>query len=74
MGIIKFYKCKTFKFTSFVHAVMKKDRISFVAKLAKWGIKDENRRCIIIPLDDLSDVRSSFDDIQIKITLEKLKF
>ncbi len=45
-----------------------------MAKLAKWGIKDENRRCIIIPLDDLSDVRSSFDDIQIKITLEKLKF
>lgn len=52
---------------------MKKDRISFVGKIAKFGPKEENGRVIIIPLDHLSDVRSSFDNDQIKITLEKLK-
>jgi len=73
MGIIKFYNHRTFKFTSFVHAVMKKDKITFIGKIAKWGPKEENGRAIIIPIDHLSDVRSSFDNDQIKITLEKLK-
>ena len=52
---------------------MKKDKITFVGTLAKWGNKDENRRCIIIPLDELSDVRSNFDDTKFKVTFEKLK-
>jgi len=73
MGIIKFYKSKTFKFTLIIHAVMKKEKISFVGKIAKFGPKEENGRVIIIPLDHLTDVRSSFDNDQIKITLEKLK-
>lgn len=52
---------------------MSKDKVVFIGKLAKWGIKEEDRRCIIIPIDSLDNVRNKFDNENLKITLEKLK-